>query len=1124
VLLGGLISFTGVGSLLSARVPLDNPRWARLYPLLPAALVALANQTYGTGITDDGGIAITLADNTILDQVGMSATAATAFREGTPLAPVTANAGNLSYERKFGGLEGSQVDTNNNAADFKSGASDPQNLASAVTPGIGASPLALNFGTLAIGLTTTATVTITNNISVPVTLTSPFSVGGADASSFSVGAPGATALGPGEATTVIVTFQPASGGPKSASLTVVSSAGPRSVALSGVGSGGIAVSVSDINFGTVTIGALVSSTITITNTDPSTVTLTPPFTITGANAGDFSVGLPTATSLLPGASAGLTVRFQPASAGLKSALLTITSANGGSRTVTLTGNSACQVIAIAGLLPGGAVGVPYSQLLTASGGVAPYTFSIASGTLPDGLAIAAGGLVSGTPGTAGSFSFTVQATAANSCSGIASYTVAIAPSTLTASPTLVTFGSVVVGGAGDRTVTLTNNSASTIVLSPIMVEGADAGQFAVGAPAVTTLPAGGNTTLPVSFLPTSTGVKTATLNITSTGDGSAPVTLTGIATAFASLGTPVVISEFRTRGPNGANDEFVEIYNTTDAPIVIGGYTLRGSNAAGTVSIRATVPTGTTLPARSHYLFVNAAAGAPNVALANQTYGTGITDDGGVALALPDTTIVDQAGMSPGSAYKEGATLAPMTTVGVSRSYERKLGGFDGSQIDTNDNASDFQVVSPSAPQNLASPITPALSVAPALVNFGSTALGQTGSVTLTISNNATTAVTLTPPFAIVGAGAGAFSATIPGLSTVDAGASTTVTVFFQPLTVAPFVATLEIKSNDGGSPTVPLTGNGVCAPITIGATLPDGEFGFAYSGTFSASGSPAPFTFSLAGGGLPGGLALDANGAVTGTPTALGTSNFTVRATAANSCTGTADFAVTIRDTTPPALTLPGTITATAAGPSGAVISYSASASDLVDGPRPVTCSPASGSTFAIGTTTVSCSASDLHGNTASGSFSVIVTAAVVPGLMIGDGKIEIGAVTHSFDFFVQERAGHDLSAIRYRVKTDNRRGKDQEDEFKAIAVTGVTFFNVPGVSPGSQPSSGVDTATFVGTGRWNGRSGYGFEARATDAGEPGRGHDTFAITIRDAAGHIVASVDSVITNGNVQSLRVTR
>jgi spermidine synthase len=43
VLLGGMISFTGVGSLLSARLPLDHPRWARWYPLLPALLVALAS-------------------------------------------------------------------------------------------------------------------------------------------------------------------------------------------------------------------------------------------------------------------------------------------------------------------------------------------------------------------------------------------------------------------------------------------------------------------------------------------------------------------------------------------------------------------------------------------------------------------------------------------------------------------------------------------------------------------------------------------------------------------------------------------------------------------------------------------------------------------------------------------------------------------------------------------------------------------------------------------------------------------------------------------------------------------------------------------------------------------------
>ncbi|HEX6242169.1 MAG TPA: hypothetical protein VFZ61_14765, partial [Polyangiales bacterium] len=43
VLLGGLISFAGAGSLLSVKVPLDDPRWARWFPAIPALLTALAS-------------------------------------------------------------------------------------------------------------------------------------------------------------------------------------------------------------------------------------------------------------------------------------------------------------------------------------------------------------------------------------------------------------------------------------------------------------------------------------------------------------------------------------------------------------------------------------------------------------------------------------------------------------------------------------------------------------------------------------------------------------------------------------------------------------------------------------------------------------------------------------------------------------------------------------------------------------------------------------------------------------------------------------------------------------------------------------------------------------------------
>lgn len=96
----------------------------------------------------------------------------------------------------------------------------------------------------------------------------------------------------------------------------------------------------------------------------------------------------------------------------------------------------------------------------------------------------------------------------------------------------------------------------------------------------------------------------------------------------------------------------------------------------------------------------------------DQTYTNGITDDGGIAITLPNDAIVDQVGMSAGSSFKEGNILTPLTT-NVDRGYERKPGGPQGSTQDTGDNASDFQLLMPSDPQNLASLSTPGPSPTP---------------------------------------------------------------------------------------------------------------------------------------------------------------------------------------------------------------------------------------------------------------------------------------------------------------------------------------------------------------------------------------------------------------------------
>jgi Metallo-peptidase family M12B Reprolysin-like/HYR domain len=85
----------------------------------------------------------------------------------------------------------------------------------------------------------------------------------------------------------------------------------------------------------------------------------------------------------------------------------------------------------------------------------------------------------------------------------------------------------------------------------------------------------------------------------------------------------------------------------------------------------------------------------------------------------------------------------------------------------------------------------------------------------------------------------------------------------------------------------------------------------------------------------------------------------------------------LTIADTTPPVLTVPGPIVVNATSPAGRVVTFTATATDNVDPSPTVVCVPPSGSTFPIGTTTVTCTATDASGNSSSASFTVHVKGA---------------------------------------------------------------------------------------------------------------------------------------------------
>lgn len=87
----------------------------------------------------------------------------------------------------------------------------------------------------------------------------------------------------------------------------------------------------------------------------------------------------------------------------------------------------------------GSRGTPYSATVSAAGGVAPYSYGIASGALPAGLALSPTGQISGTPTAVGTFTFQVRATdsatGAGPYSGVADVSVTIAAANLTVTPT-----------------------------------------------------------------------------------------------------------------------------------------------------------------------------------------------------------------------------------------------------------------------------------------------------------------------------------------------------------------------------------------------------------------------------------------------------------------------------------------------------------------------------------------------------------------------------------------------------------------------------------------------------------------------------------------------------------------
>lgn len=223
--------------------------------------------------------------------------------------------------------------------------------------------------------------------------------------------------------------------------------------------------------------------------------------------------------------------------------------------------------------------------------------------------------------------------------------------------------------------------------------------------------------------------------------------------ALATPGTPaqtqtvaagqVLISELRFRGPLGAQDEFIELYNNTDQTITVRaidaspgwGVAISNGLIAGTICV---VPNGTAIPARGHYLCANGngyslagypSGSAPMPALApmlsatpDSAYYLDVPDGFGIALFKSTfplnqnaNTRLDAFGFTGSPAlYREGAGFVTINRSNREHVYYRDT--MSGKPKDTNDNVADFKLIGTVAdingnllgapsPKNLKSPI-----------------------------------------------------------------------------------------------------------------------------------------------------------------------------------------------------------------------------------------------------------------------------------------------------------------------------------------------------------------------------------------------------------------------------------
>jgi uncharacterized protein (TIGR03437 family) len=511
-------------------------------------------------------------------------------------------------------------------------------------------------------------------------------------------------------------------------------------------------------------------------------------------------------------------------------------------------------------LAGAPSNVPYSQTITAVGGTPPYTFDLLSGTLPPGLTLAPNGAIAGTPTASGTYNFFIRVTDAGGMTAQASY-------------------SVVVAGGGPRLIisSLPTGIVNQPFAGALLAQGGTA-------PYTFTLLSG---SLPAGLTLNQTGA----ISGTPTASGVFPITVRLTDSAGQSTQADVLIN---------VNSGAFNITNTT-APegFVNSSYSLNLTTAGGTGNVAYTLLSGTLPPGIT--LGVNGAlTGTPTTA-GTYLFVVRAIDSVGATAQVPltvridsSTLVISQAGLANGQ---------------LGQSYSSTLSASNGQAPYA------FSLASGSLPPGLTLATNGNVSGIPTASGLFQAAIRVTDSTSATatltvpifIASNGLTFTTFTIPSArqnqayaaVLQAGGGtppyAFQlaeGTIPAGLTLSPSGLLSGT----PSQSASSLFTVRVTDGGGASSFVTFNFNVNNSNIAlISATPVSGQIGTAYSSTLITSGGSGAVAYSLVSGALPPGLSLNANGTISGTPTAAGTYLYSVRATDAGNNTATFTQVITI-------------------------------------------------------------------------------------------------------------------------------------------------------------------------------------------------------------------------------------